>query len=201
MVKNQGVRNVFVFMFDTGKYLKFSFPIWVIKFCDIWQSFTVFRMKTHDLFQLWRIKLRKMMDWSYGKIWRDQEQRPAPGSTDRSILLTHHAWPGALCCRMGFVHVHSSHRQSSSAELKVYTEILIWDLENHRQLAWNIHLKWPKSSHEGQALLNFAVPMTKDLINCHCLCSEDFFVRWEVLFLMMPDMQVMWPGPLRTSCA
>lgn len=118
-----------------------------------------------------------MMDESYGKIWdkkREQEQKPAPGSTDSSILLTHNAWMGAPHCMVGFVHVHSSHVQFSPAELKLWVKMLIWDLENHRQLAWDTHLNWPKSSHEGQALLNFAVPMAKDSINCHCLCSEDF---------------------------
>lgn len=184
MVKNQGVRNVFVFMFETGKYFKFSISIWIIKFCTIWQSSKKSRMKIHDIFQLWRVKLRKMMDGSYVKIWdkkTEQEQGLAPGSTDRSsILLTHSAWTGALCCVVGFVHVHSSHMQSSSAELKLWVEMLIWDLGNHRQLAWDIYLKWPKSSHEGQALLNFAVPMAKDLIND---CAVKTFCKKGSVFL------------------
>lgn len=63
-----------------------------------------------------------MMDESYGKIWdkkREQEQKPAPGSSDSCILLTHKAWMGTPRCVVGFVHVHSSHVQSSSAELKL----------------------------------------------------------------------------------
>lgn len=116
------------------------------------------------------------MDGSNVKIWDkkwEKQQRLAPDSTHSSILLTHNAWTGALCCVVGSIHVHSSLMQASSAQLKLCVEMLIWDLENHRQLAWDTHLKWLKSSHEGQALLNFAVPMANDLINCCCLCSED----------------------------
>lgn len=157
MVKNQRVRNVFVFMFGTGKYFKFYVPIRMIKFCDIWQSPKKFRMKIHDVFQLSRIKLRKMMDSFYVKIWdRKREQRQALGSNDSSILLAHNAWTAALY--MFTLHICSLHQLSSSCVLICWSgtlkitvswlEISIWSGQSllmKVRHCWILLFPWPRT--------------------------------------------------------
>lgn len=117
----------------------------------------MFRMKIHDVFQLSRIKLRKMMDSFYVKIWdRKREQRQALGSNDSSILLAHNAWTAALY--MFTLHICSLHQLSSSCVLICWSgtlkisvswlEISIWSGQSllmKVRHCWILLFPWPRT--------------------------------------------------------
>lgn len=112
------------------------------------------------------------MDGSSINIWdkrSEEEHRIAPGSAGSNILLTNNAWRGALCYVVGFVQVHSSHRQSLIGRTQAVCGDADLGLRKSQSADLRCPLNMAKVFSWRGGNVEFCSSLAKDKITCHFL--------------------------------